>query len=476
MPKLFEHIPEETKEGAKSHHENLEPLRSLGIRSALIAPLVVSGGKPMGAITLAMSESGRALGERDVSVVEDVARRAAMAIEHARLYADVQNASLAKDECLAMLSHELSTPLTVILGWSGILSRPDVTPEELQRGIDTIRSSAIAQSQLIDDVLDLSRVTTGKLRLDVRPVSIGQLIADSLTAVRVAATAKRIDLVAPESSDLLVLGDANRLRQVIWNLLTNAIKFTAPGGKVSVELEGTVTMVRIVVADTGQGIEPEFLAHVFEPFRQADASSTRLHGGLGLGLAIVRYFVEAHGGTVSAFSDGPGHGARFLVVLPAIPAAQQLAADEPVRTAGAVQTEGGRKIGTELAGLRVLFVDDQADARQLAQVILSRAGADVVLAASAAEAIEAFESTPVDIIVTDIAMPKVDGYALIAEIRRRDVQAGRHTPAIASTAYRSPEDRQRVLAAGFDAYLRKPMEAAELASTVAAVIAAVRKG
>jgi signal transduction histidine kinase/CheY-like chemotaxis protein len=454
VPKLLEHI------------DVADPLHARGIRSALIVPLVaVSGDRPMGALTVATSHSKRALAERDMRVVEDVARRAAMAIEHARLYDDAQKANLAKDEFLAILSHELSTPLTIILGWSGILSRDDVTQEELQRGVESIRAGALAQAQLIDDVLDLSRVTTGKLRLDVQPVSIGQLVADSLTAVRVAAAAKRIELIAPDSTTAgTVLGDANRLRQVIWNLLTNAIKFTKPDGKVVVELEHAPGTVRLIVTDTGRGIAREFLAHVFEPFRQADASTTRTHGGLGLGLAIVRYLVEGHGGTVAAFSDGPDQGARFVVELPS------------VSTSTSFTSSTKSKPNAELAGARVLFVDDQADARELASVIFSSAGAEIIIASSAIEALEALERMPIDVIVADIGMPEVDGYALIAEIRRRDALASRRTPAIAATAYRGQEDRARVLAAGFDAYLKKPMDAATLTSTVAGIIASARTG
>jgi PAS domain S-box-containing protein len=435
---------------------------TIDIRSALIVPLiVVPGDRTLGALTLAMSQSRRVLSERDRAIVEDVARRAAMAIEHARLYDDAQKANLAKDEFLAILSHELSTPLTIILGWSGILSRGDVSPEELMQGVESIRAGALAQAQLIDDVLDLSRVTTGKLRLDVEPVSIGQLVADSLTAVRVAAAAKRIDLIAPDTTAAgTVLGDGNRLRQVIWNLLTNAIKFTPAGGKVTVELENTPATVRLMVTDTGKGIARDFLAHVFEPFRQGDASTTRAHGGLGLGLAIVRHLVEGHGGTVAAFSDGLDRGARFVVELPSVPESTAASARDL------------RSSRSELAGVRVLFVDDQADARELARVIFSNAGAESTITSCASEALEALNRLPIDIVVADIAMPDVDGYALIAEIRRRDALAQRHTPAIAATAYRSEDDRARALAAGFDAYVKKPMDAATLTSTVAGVMAA----
>jgi CheY-like chemotaxis protein len=289
-------------------------------------------------------------------------------------------------------------------------------------------------------------------------------VADSLTAVRVAAAAKRIDLIAPDTTTAAtVLGDANRLRQVIWNLLTNAIKFTKPGGRVVVELEHIPGTVRLIVTDTGRGIAREFLTHVFEPFRQADASTTRTHGGLGLGLAIVRYLVEGHGGTVAAFSDGIDQGARFVVELPSVSASASFVA-------------ATSRPNAELAGVRVLFVDDQPNARELAGVIFASAGAETTIASSASEALEALERIPIDIIVADIGMPEVDGYALIAEIRRRDALVGSHTPAIAATAYRGQEDRARVLAAGFDAYLKKPMDAATLTSTVAGIIASTRTG
>jgi PAS domain S-box-containing protein len=441
----------------------IEHVNGIGdFRSALIVPLVVvPGDRPLGALTLAKSHSRRALSDRDRPVVEDVARRAAMAIDHARLYNDAQKANLAKDEFLAILSHELSTPLTIILGWSGILSREDVSPEELQQGVESIRAGALAQAQLIDDVLDLSRVTTGKLRLDLQPVSIGQVVADSLTAVRVAAAAKRIEIVAPDTTAAgTVLGDGNRLRQVIWNLLTNAIKFTPAGGKVTVQLENTPASVRLIVTDSGKGIARDFLVHVFEPFRQGDASTTRAHGGLGLGLAIVRHLVEGHGGTVAAFSDGPDRGARFVVELPSVP------------ESSARSMKDLRSSRSELAGVRVLFVDDQADARDLARVIFANAGAESTITSCASEALEALDKSPIDIVVADIAMPEVDGYALITEIRRRDAIAQRHTPAIAATAYRGDDDRARALAAGFDAYVKKPMDAAMLTSTVAGVIAA----
>jgi PAS domain S-box-containing protein len=461
-------------DGSESGKKSLEWLRQLGVRSALIAPIAaVPGDRAMGALTLASGRSRRVLGEDDLRVVEDVARRAAMAIEHSRLYDDARKASVAKDEFLAILSHELSTPLTIILGWSGIISRPGVSGEELQRGIESIRASALAQAQLIDDVLDLSRVTTGKVHFEVEPVSIGQLVGDSLTAVRVAASAKRIELIAPDTTIAgTVLGDGNRLRQVIWNLLTNAIKFTKPGGRVSVDLENAPGIVRLVVTDTGQGIAREFVPHVFEPFRQGDSSSTRTHGGLGLGLAIVRYLVEAHGGTVSAFSEGQDRGAQFVVELPLVSSARSSAEAEGSRTDSVRDRQSMTAPDGELKGVRVLFVDDQAEARDLASVVFSTAGAEIAIVSSAKEALETLARTGADIVVTDIGMPDVDGYALIREIRRRDAHDGRHTRVIALTAYRGEQDQQRVEAAGFDAYIKKPMDASTLTATVASVMAA----
>lgn len=447
-----------------------EPYRERGIRSLLIVPIITPGAARLGGLTLAMSESRRLLTTRDVPVLQDAARRAAAAIEHARLYGDLQKALLAKDEFLAVLSHELSTPLTIMLGWASILDGSETTRDELTRGLRAIRSSAKAQGHLIEDVLDLSRVTMGKLRLDVRPVSVSDVVSESIAAVQIAAVAKRIDLVAPDTTEVhTVVGDPGRLRQVIWNLLTNAIKFTPAGGRVVVGMESAASAVTITVTDSGEGIDREFVPHVFEPFRQADASTSRSHGGLGLGLAIVRHLVEAHGGTVSAFSEGSGSGARFTITLPLAPRNAPLAEEAGAARTTEIHTPPAPAVA-DLRNVRVLFVDDQPDARDLARAIFSQAGAEIAIARSAAEALELCERAAVDVIVSDIGMPQMDGCALIAEVRRRDALTGRRTPAIAATAYGGAADRQRAISAGFDEYVRKPMEPAALTALVADVI------
>ena len=456
-PILVEHVTEDLVERVAQSPEHLQMIRTLGARSSIIVPLALPNTPPMGALTLVMGDSRRVLGKRDLKVAEDLARRAAMAIEHSRLYAAAQEANRAKDEFLATLSHELRTPLTAILGWADVLSDASVDPETRRLGLETIHRSAMIQARLVDDVLDLSRVIAGKMRLEVQNVRVANVVNASVDAIRLAAAAKGIRVVVSDRGAGEVIGDANRLQQVIWNLLANAIKFTPAGGSVEVHVETTASTMRLSVVDDGAGIAPDFLPHVFEPFLQGDAATTRLHGGLGLGLAIVRYIVEAHGGSVSAESEGKGKGARFIIELPRI--ASERAATRPPANAAA-----------DLRGVRVLFVDDQEDARQLAKVILSRAGAEASTASSVSEAIDAVERTGPDVVVTDIAMPLADGYTLLRELRTADVRAGRRTPAIAATAYGTPEDRDRALAAGFDAFIRKPMQPEALTSAIAAVL------
>ena len=457
-PLLIEHMTEQIIQRAARSREDAAVLRSLGVRSAMVVPLVLPNEPPMGSLTLSMSDSGRVFNQRDLDVARDLARRAAIAVEHARLYAAAQEANRAKDEFLATLSHELRTPLTAILGWAGLLDDPALDPETRRLGMETIQRSALAQARLVDDVLDLSRVIAGKMRLDVQNVSIAGVVRAAVDAVRLAAAAKDIRVVVTESDAGEIMGDASRLQQVVWNLVSNAIKFTPPGGRVEVNVEAGPSTIQLTVTDTGAGIAPDFLPHVFEPFRQADAATTRVHGGLGLGLAIVRYIVEAHGGTVAVSSDGPGTGARFAVEFPR-------AASE--RTAPRLQTAPALP---DLSGVRVLFVDDQEDARQLARVILSRAGAETATASCVSEALEALLRETHDVVVTDIAMPLADGYTLLRELRGADERTGRRTPAIAATAYGSPEDRERALAAGFDAFIQKPMQADALTGLIAEVL------
>jgi PAS domain S-box-containing protein len=376
-----------------------------------------------------------------------------------------------KDEFLATLSHELRTPLSAILGWAHILRRGPGKPDDLAKGLDVIERNSRIQTQLIDELLDTSRITSGKVRLDVQPVEPAVFVLAAMETVRPAADAKGIRIEhALGAPGAAVQGDPSRLQQVIWNLLSNAIKFTPQGGTVEVKLARVASHAEISVGDTGAGISAEFLPHVFERFRQADASTTRRHGGLGLGLAIVRSLVEQHGGSVHAASAGEGQGATFTVRLPL---AQRRPAREPVtperplapRNETEVVPQDFRTV--DLSGLKVLVVDDEPDARTLIERVLGECEADVMLTASAAEALRLLDTEQADVLVSDIGMPDVDGYELMRRIRASGNPASGAIPAIALTAFARPEDRQRALAAGFHEHLSKPVEPSELVAKVA---------
>jgi signal transduction histidine kinase/CheY-like chemotaxis protein len=393
--------------------------------------------------------------------------RARLLEEAVAARAEAEAVNRAKDVFLATLSHELRTPLTAVLGWVRILRGAGrYNGGEVGHGLEVIERNAEAQHQLIRDLLDVSRIISGKLLLETRQIELAPVVEAALDSVRQAADAKAIRLGAAYDVETdLVTGDPDRLQQVFWNLLTNAIKFTPKGGEVGVRVERDGSDVLIRVSDTGQGIAPEFLPYVFDRFRQADGSTTRAHGGLGLGLAIVRHLVELHGGRVTAESAGAQRGSTFTVKIPiaavkAPPAAG--AADGPAPSSHAARD--GR---AALAGIRVLVVDDHSDARELLALVLSRAGAEVTTAASAAEALAFLRRQEVDALVSDVGMPVEDGYALIGRVR--DLTNGRpaRTPAVALTAYATGDDRRRALAAGFDAHLAKPVEPSELVSLIA---------
>jgi PAS domain S-box-containing protein len=381
--------------------------------------------------------------------------------------AEAEAANRLKDEFLATVSHELRTPLTAILGWGKMLSGGHVSEDRRAEALETIVRNAQAQAQLINDLLDVSRIITGKLRLEVRTVELAEVIEAAIAAVQPAASAKGIGLQAaldPRAG--LVLGDPDRLQQVVWNLLSNAVKFTQRGGSVQVRLARGGPHVEVAVSDTGQGIEPEFLPHVFERFRQADMGTTRRHGGLGLGLSIVRHLVELHGGTVSAESEGWGHGATFRVTLPSADVRGlngREAEGESSNTEGGVAKSGLRS----LEGVRVLAVDDEADARQLIAEILSLCGAQVRVVASAAEALEVLREWLPHVLLSDIGMPEGDGYALIEQVRALPPELGGETPAAALTAYAGPDAEARALSSGYQAHLAKPVEPSELSALVA---------
>jgi PAS domain S-box-containing protein len=379
---------------------------------------------------------------------------------------EAQAANRMKDEFLATVSHELRTPLTAILGWIRIMRSGKLDPVKFARATDVIERNGRAQAAIIDDILDVSRIITGKLRLELDAIDIAALVQAALDSIRPAAEAKEISVDwISELPERRVSGDPDRLQQVVWNLLSNAIKFTPCGGKVQVRSRQVASRVEICVSDSGQGIEPEFLPHVFDRFRQADGTSTRRHGGLGLGLAIVRHLVELHGGTVQAESAGAGKGATFTVSLP-VRAVQPA----PVIERSSLLTRPPGDIGQpSLAGLSVLVVDDEADARELIATVLEQAGARAITAASVDEALVRVVRDRPDVLLTDIGMPGADGYTLLQKIRELAPEQGGSIPAAALTAYSRIEDARRAFAAGFLRHVAKPVEPAFLVAQVAAL-------
>ncbi len=386
-------------------------------------------------------------------------------LRQARLQAE--QANRLKDEFLATLSHEIRTPLNAILGWSQMLQTQNLSESETKKALTTIERNARAQNQLIDDLLDVSRIVTGKLRLNIRAVDLTSVITAAVDAVRPAADAKNIRLqilLDPQAGP--ISGDPDRLQQVVWNLLSNAVKFTPKNGRVQTRLEQVNSHVEIVISDTGKGIEPEFLPHVFDRFRQSDGSMTRREGGLGLGLAIVRQLVELHGGTVSVSSAGEDEGATFIVSLPLLPLRQEPVSGVP-RLHPKAETGASPDCPPELSDLRVLLVDDEADSRDLIKLVLDSCGATVTIASSASEAFETIKREKFDVIVSDIGMPDEDGFSLIRKIRELPVEQGGDVPAIALTAYARAEDRVRALRSGFQMHVAKPVESVELITIVA---------
>lgn len=403
----------------------------------------------------------------------DLARVRQAAIEREQAArAEAEQANRAKDEFLGTLSHELRSPLNAILGWA-VLLRQQARDPSLDRGLDVIERNARAQSQLIEDLLDVSRIVSGKLRLDVRPVDLSVVISAAVDTVRPAAAAKNLHLhVAVDPQAGAVLGDPTRLQQVMWNLLSNAVKFTPRGGRVEIRVERTPSQVEIAVTDSGMGIAPGVLPYVFDRFWQAESSSTRRHGGLGLGLALVKHVVELHGGTVRADSDGDGRGATFVVTLPVdatlvpAPAPAEIPAAPDLRT---------RDDLPSVAGLRLLLVDDDAETLELFSQLFTKHGAEVMVATSVATALEHLAQTIPDVLVCDIEMPGEDGYALLRQVRALALPAGRGgVPAIPVTAHGSVDDRIRTLAAGFRMHVAKPVEPAELLTVVASVAGRTR--
>ena len=423
---------------------------------------IVTDGQVVGAVVAFYDISDRREQER---------QRISLLTREQEARADAESANRLKDEFLATLSHELRTPLNAIIGWAHLLRTGTLDEATAGRALETIDRNAKAQNQLINDILDVSRIITGKLHLTLQPVDPGAVMEAALDTVRPTAAAKEIKIEASlEPSVGTVSGDPDRLQQVVWNLMTNAIKFTPKGGKVQVKLRRVDSQALIVVADSGPGISPEFLPHVFERFRQGDASTTRSHLGLGLGLAIVRHLVELHGGTVEASSAGEGQGATFAVHLPlvnarrsedrTIPAGAEAAAADAAPHAAPAPAP-------RLEGVRVLLVDDDVEGREAMTAVLQKRGAQVISAASSQEALEAIGREQPDVLLSDIEMPGEDGHSLIRKVRELPADRGGDIPAAALTAYARGEDRQKALLAGFQVHVSKPVQPDELAAVIA---------
>ena len=458
----------------------------LPISSYLAVPVVSRSGQICGGLFFGHPQKN-VFTERSARIVEGLAAQTAVAMDNARLfgaveaarleaersavekerlYREAQESSRLKDEFLATVSHELRTPLNAILGWALMLRTRQFAGAEMVRAIETIERNARSQAQLIDDLLDVSRFITGNPRLDVRQVDPNSFIEAAIQAVMPAAEAKgvRIQKIM-DTGAVSVSGDPVRLQQVVWNLLSNAIKFTPKGGRVQVTLERVNSHIEVAVTDNGIGISPEFLPFVFDRFRQADQRTTRKHGGLGLGLAIVRHIVEIHGGDVKAESGGEGLGATFTVSLPVAPVYQTYHIDTRIHPA-AKETLPAYECPDKLDGLRVLVVDDEPDTREMLVVGLNECGAEVFSACSVDEALETLESSVPDLLISDIGMPGKDGYDLIRTIRERPSDKGGRIPAVALTAYTRTEDRLGALRAGYQMHVTKPVELAELVAVV----------
>jgi signal transduction histidine kinase/CheY-like chemotaxis protein len=441
-------------------------------RSLLAVPLVVQE-RVLGALAVG-AERGHRFTEREIELVSVFAHHAAVALDNARLFDEAQRrraeaeraqviaeeANRAKDEFLAVLSHELRTPLTAILGWVRLLRAGRLPPVRVTDALAAIDRNTRMQTRLIDDLLDVSRIVAGKIELELRPLDLAAVVREVLTSAAQDPHAAALLSDAAIEAGTVVRGDRDRLHQVVTNLVANATKFTPAGGRVDVCLRRVDEDIELIVVDTGEGIGAEQLSHIFDRFHQVDRSSTRRHGGLGLGLAIVRHLVEAHGGSVRAESGGRGLGARFTVRLPSASRVERAASLGPVEPAG------GERL---LSSLRVLFVDDNPEARSLVGAILEAAGAEVWLAASAAEALDALRDRTFDVVLSDIGMPDLDGYDFVMRLREVERAADRHPVcAIALTAYAGAEDRRRALAGGFQGYVAKPIDPADLVRAVLA--------
>ena len=460
-PAFMSRIPWDLLEATAKDDEHRRILHQLNLTSYMIVPMMAHG-KAFGAITFVSAESGREYSEADLRVGRELAARAALAVENARSYARANEASRLKDEFLATLSHELRTPLNAVLGYARMLRLGTIAEDKAPLALDVVERNATALKQIIEDVLDVSRIVAGRLRLNVEAVDLPSILQESCATVMPAAEAKGVRVEAIiDPMTTPVSGDPDRLQQIVWNLLSNAIKFTPRGGKVQLRLSRVNSHVEITVSDTGRGITPEFLPFVFERFRQGDATFSREQGGLGLGLAIAKQLTELHGGTISAWSDGPDQGATFTVKLPVMivhtPTADRIVREQP-------QSDRRPPVVDpipRLDGIHVLAVDDELDSLNLLRTVLEGAGAQVTTSASGPAALDALQTHHPDVMVADIGMPGMDGLQLIRALRQLD-EPLRSTPAAALTAYARSQDRITSLASGFHMHLVKPVDPLEL--------------
>jgi PAS domain S-box-containing protein len=428
--------------------------------SLTVSPVLDVTGSIVGASKIA----------RDISALRRAqADRDQLLMAERRARAEAERLGHMKDEFLATLSHELRTPLTTIIGWTNLLRRrATVSQEEMKAAVETIYRNARAQAQIIDDLLDMSRIISGKIRLQSESVDLRDLVNAALDSIQPSAASKQIEVIPLlDPATGVIAGDPARLQQVLWNLLTNAIKFTPTGGRIHVRLRWLEDGAEISVTDTGIGIAPEFLPHVFERFRQADGSTTREHGGLGLGLSIVRNLVELHGGSVAVSSPGTNRGSTFTVRLPVL---GTRAAEVPAGTRAAIPEPSPEQFLPNLGGHTVLVIDDEPDGRALLARLLREAGAEVIAAEGAEQALQLLAQRPVDAILSDIGMPGMDGYAFMRRLRAMDDSRLRGIPAIAVTAYARADDRERSLAAGFQQHMAKPYSFTDLTLSISALL------
>jgi signal transduction histidine kinase/ActR/RegA family two-component response regulator len=450
-PQIVREMSADVRKQLARDEAHLELLDQLGAQSAITVPLVVRG-TVVGVLGLLLVERERGFTDHDVRRAEALADRAAPAVDNARLHRELQLANRMKDEFLGIVSHELRTPLNAVLGWARLLQSGGLDEDRSRHALNAIYRNAQSQRQLIEDLLDASRIMSGKLRLEQRPLRLADVLEGALDAVRPAAEARSIGLVADlaAAGAAIVSGDSARLQQVFWNLLTNAVKFTPEGGSVRVDGRLTADWVEISITDTGVGISPAFLPYVFDRFRQADSTTTRAHGGLGLGLAIARHLAELHRGSIRVWSAGELQGATFTVRLPIDKAPASVAREEEPRTLPEASLP---------APVRILVIDDDGDSRELLRAMLSGAGANVVVVPSAKAAIEHCLIERPDVVISDIGMPLLDGYAFLEQLRRLEESRGLPpVPAIAVTAYARADDRRRAIQAGFQEHIGKPVD------------------